>query len=531
MPAEVIWKFAASLVDSGLVDSSGAMSEQLKFSNPMNALDDDAGGVQTTAASSKIDNPLGVPLSSSADHQQQMDEYFEGQDKSEEIDEVVPALILYYLFEDATCKSSQPPAMHTRERISTPTIVCAGFSRFGKKGIPMKVIATVINLGINVLILVSTVAFCVSTMKNHSDDCHKNPESCEDYKVLWQAIELFCVSVFTLDVLVRGIAGYKGGKWEEVKGDAMNWVDLFAILPFYVQLVFPSDYDLRFLRVIRLARILKLMEASGYGNVGATIWEIIVASSTALMVPIFFMNLALIVCSALLYFAEQTVSMTCTTADGVFPDWDTAISTPGNEGCTSDYGCQCAGEVIYITRSGEEWSSEIFASIPHCFWWCIVTFTTVGYGDISPRTAAGQWINVATMILGIFFVAMPIAIIGDAFTTAWGKVEALRREKKSKDAAVEDATESLVNTEVKHIGPGIGTTEHDIKRHMGRAKSYLRVLKKYDTEVNDDVRQSTVVAVELLEEAESIFAAAVQLFKARGLAASSAGDRMVQGVE
>ena len=59
----------------------------------------------------------------------------------------------------------------------------------------------------------------------------------------------------------------------------------------------------------------------------------------------------------------------------------------------------------------------------------------------------------------------------------------------------------------------------------------MRVLKKYDTEVNDDVRQSTVVAVELLEEAESIFAAAVQLFKARGLAASSAGDRMVQGVE
>ena len=507
------------------------MAEQLKFSNPMNALDDNADGIQATSASSKIDNPLVVPLSPSVDHQQQMDEYFEEQDKSEEMDEVVPALILYYLFEDATCKSSQPPAVHTSARISSPTIGRAGFSRFGKKGIPMKVIATVINLGINVLILVSTVSFCVSTMADHSDDCNKNPESCEDYRVLWEFIEYFCVSVFTLDVLVRGIAGYKGGKWEEVTADAMNWIDLFAILPFYVQLVFPSDYDLRFLRVIRLARILKLMEASGYGNVGATIWEIIVASSTALMVPIFFMNLALIVCSALLYFAEQTVSTTCITVDGVFPDWDTASSTPGNEGCMSDYGCQCAGELIYITRSGEQWSSEIFASIPHCFWWCIVTFTTVGYGDISPRTAAGQWINVGTMILGIFFVAMPIAIIGDAFTHAWGKVESLRREKKLKDAAVEDATESLVNTEVKHIGAGIGTTEHDIKRHLNRAKSYLRVLQKYDTSVNDNGRQPTVVAVELLEEAESIFAAAVQLFKARGLAASSTGDRKVQGVE
>ena len=69
----------------------------------------------------------------------------------------------------------------------------------------MKAIDTVINLGINVLIVVSTVAFCVSTMEEHSDDCHQNPATCEEYKVLWSSVELFCVSVFTLEILVRGI--------------------------------------------------------------------------------------------------------------------------------------------------------------------------------------------------------------------------------------------------------------------------------------------------------------------------------------
>lgn len=383
----------------------------------------------------------------------------------------------------------------------------------------MKVLGTIINLGINVLILVSTVAFCVSTMKEHSEDCHVNPESCDYYKSLWAYIEGFCVTVFTLDVVVRGVAGYKGGLWSEVKGDAMNWVDLFAILPFYIQLVIPSDYDLRFLRVIRLARILKLMEASGYGNVGATIWEIIIASGTALVVPIYFMCLALIVCSALMYHAEETVTKTCINADGVFPDWDSAKTTPGNEGCMSDYGCTCAGELVYITSSGEEWSSEIFTSIPHCFWWCIVTFTTVGYGDISPRTAMGQWLNVFAMILGIFFIAMPIAIIGEAFTHAWSKVEALRREKKSMAAVTEDVTDGLVHgfgephTEVKTIG----VTEHDIKRHMHRAKSYLTVLMEHDLSRNDDGIQSTAMAVKALDEAESIFDVAVGLFKSRGL--------------
>lgn len=401
-------------------------------------------------------------------------------------------------------------------------IACAGFSRFGKKGIPMKLLGTVINVAINVLIFLSTISFCLSTVEKFSDDCHRNPEDCADYQTLWSGIELFCVLVFTIDVLVRGIAGYKGGRWHEIKKDQMNWIDLFAILPFYVQLVVPNIYDLRFLRVIRLARILKLMEASGYGNVGTTIYEILHSSATALVVPLYFMCLALIVCSALMWKAEKTQSMTCVHPDGaVFENWDTSRNHPANVGCNSngETGCSCAGELVYITRNGEEWSSEIFFSIPDCFWWCIVTFTTVGYGDVSPRTPMGQWLNVVVMMLGVFFVAMPIAIIGDAFTRAWAKVEALRREKKTMDAAAEDMQETLVRgfgeaaTQVRSIG----VTEHDIKRHMGRARSYLAILSENDVSTNADGVKSSTMAIELLEEAESIFVVAVQLFKARGL--------------
>ena len=81
------------------------MAEQLKFSNPMMAKEDD----DEEAEAIKIDNPLAAPLNASAksEHQKQMEQYFEEEDESEEIDGVVPALILYYLFEDATCELPQ----------------------------------------------------------------------------------------------------------------------------------------------------------------------------------------------------------------------------------------------------------------------------------------------------------------------------------------------------------------------------------------------------------------------------------------
>ena len=70
-----------------------------------------------------------------------------------------------------------------------------------------------------------------------------------------------------------------------------------------------------------------------------------------------------------------------------------------------------AGTIMYLVE-GEE---NGFNSIPHSVYWCIVTLTTVGYGDISPATPLGQFIASIIMIMGYGIIAVPTGIVTAEF--------------------------------------------------------------------------------------------------------------------
>ncbi|RHY57104.1 hypothetical protein DYB37_007253 [Aphanomyces astaci] len=48
-------------------------------------------------------------------------------------------------------------------------------------------------------------------------------------------------------------------------------------------------------------------------------------------------------------------------------------------------------------------------------WMSIVTFTSVGYGDMRPRTPVGKIADIMAMVLGSFYTAMPLSLIGGQF--------------------------------------------------------------------------------------------------------------------
>ena len=75
--------------------------------------------------------------------------------------------------------------------------------------------------------------------------------------------------------------------------------------------------------------------------------------------------------------------------------------------------CVILGTVMYLVESEQD---SGFTSIPRSVYWAIVTLTTVGYGDIAPITALGQFIASLIMILGYGIIAVPTGIVSSEMT-------------------------------------------------------------------------------------------------------------------
>ncbi len=80
-----------------------------------------------------------------------------------------------------------------------------------------------------------------------------------------------------------------------------------------------------------------------------------------------------------------------------------------------------AALMIYVSAVGiylfeHEAQPEVFSSIPVSFWWAVVSFTTVGYGDMYPITTGGRIFTTFVLFIGLGIVAVPTAIITAALT-------------------------------------------------------------------------------------------------------------------
>ena len=414
----------------------------------------------------------------------------------------VPGKILYYLFEDADY-----------------------FESWGPKGRPFVLAARLIANVMNVFIVISTVAFCFETKQEYSADPHRNPVEWEFFEAQWAYVEVTCVLLFTVDLGVRagGSVAASGGEFGPAEdgtpstaaafiNDPMNWIDCFAIAPFYMRLVVEEIPDLRFLRVIRLARILRGLKTAKYGSLGGVVVDIVKSSVGALFIPIYFMCLALIIFSSIMFYIEKTREQRCTMGDGtIYQPYDSSNTSLGNEGCATKYGCTCAGELSYITYDHQIWSDEMYGSIPDAFWWCIVTFTTVGYGDKYPRTGMGRILCSATMFAGIFFLAMPLTIVGSSFSDAWDKLQGkrLKAESHERQAGIDDEEPVWFPNYKK-----VAKLREDIKAHLHRSLHLIEELR--DDSQRDNAGDEIVGAwdknVEKLKHARDHFDVVVGLY-------------------
>jgi len=185
-------------------------------------------------------------------------------------------------------------------------------------------------------------------------------------------LDSIAVAIFTLEYCMRMYScvedpKYEGaflGRFKQAKSPS-TFIDFMAIVPFFLEVFLHHVLDLRFLRVFRLSRLLKLTRNSDATEVLfrgiAREWPVMGAAA-------FIMGLLLILTASLGYLLEHDAQ------------------------------------------------PEKFENIPQSIYWAVITLASVGYGDISPVTPIGRAMTSVLALLGIGIFAIPAALLASAFS-------------------------------------------------------------------------------------------------------------------
>mmetsp|Transcript_117810 Transcript_117810/g.305812 ORF Transcript_117810/g.305812 Transcript_117810/m.305812 type:complete len:909 (-) Transcript_117810:121-2847(-) len=279
------------------------------------------------------------------------------------------------------------------------------------------ILAKGLSLLLIVIILVSTTSFIMESMQEFRrtpEECSSarpTVESCEPQPFpVFHYLEMTCIVIFTLDYILR-IATVHAAKPSECglqpnrkytgwsitfayARQMLNLIDLFAIIPFYVEAAGGGGAGAAVLRVLRLVRVFRVMKVPKLRSCAEMFIDVGLDALPALLILLLMSALTAIFFASCIYYAEGTQY-------SVDAEW--LEDHP--------YG-------VYVRPSSYGYTPEVspFRSIPYGFWWFFTTATTVGYGDDYPTTLPGRLVAVLVFATGIILLAMPITILGGSFS-------------------------------------------------------------------------------------------------------------------
>ena len=239
----------------------------------------------------------------------------------------------------------------------------------------------------------------------------------EKFETYFNYFEYFSVFIFTIEYLLRlwscvSKKNEEGSDYKKRVKYILSFgalIDAVAILPSLIALFYPS-IDLRFVRALRIVRLLKFSRYSGSINsLISVLWD----QRRSFGAAFFLLFIALIIVSSGMYLVEKDVQ------------------------------------------------PEKFGSIPQSMWWALVTLTTVGYGDVYPITNLGKFFGSISIILGIGTVALPAGIMASAFTE-FTRRNQKKYEDKLKFMLKDDVIDKEEREELRLLSEKLNLSDKDI---------------------------------------------------------------------
>lgn len=224
------------------------------------------------------------------------------------------------------------------------------------------------DVGLLVAILLSVFTIMAETVEGIDHIYHK----------ALIVLEWIFTIIFTLEYALRIFVSKKPLKYIF---SFYGIIDLLSILPMFLSIFISGSHILSSLRILRLLRLFRVFRLMEFMQESAKLKVALLASRAKILVFLYTVLIIAILIGTLMYYIEG----------------------PANG----------------------------FTSIPKSVFYTIVTLTTVGYGDMVPTTAVGQFLSMILMVTGYGIIAVPTGIVGVEIAKEVGK--SLKEEKQKKE--------------------------------------------------------------------------------------------------
>lgn len=187
----------------------------------------------------------------------------------------------------------------------------------------------------------------------------------DKYAMQFYIAEWIITAIFTIEYIVRIVAINRPKRYIF---SFYGIVDLLSTLPSYIGFIFGGANLLFAIRALRLLRIFRILKVTRYIGESRKLINALKNSKAKIFVFLFAVLIICIIAGTLMHLVEGDVGG--------------------------------------------------FENIPLSIYWCIVTLTTVGFGDIAPVTPLGRLIAAFIMIMGYGIIAVPTGIVSSEYTKA-----------------------------------------------------------------------------------------------------------------